>query len=193
MEPYESADPGHIGLLSPRAIVARAQFGSDALEQPWRCRWRLRVHSGSSVAVSPGCVSPRIRDAEGCDDPRRIAAPSTKRKGGPREGSAFLGICTKLVQLNSALGQLRSRRPCRGRGRGCPLSRIVWCGTEPVACSASPARAPTTPKPVARRRARSCSASPARELAPLRVFRSGSRGSLRGQVGVVVGLRRRRV
>jgi hypothetical protein len=33
----------------------------------------------------------------------------------------------------------------------------------------------------------------ARELAPLRVFRSGSRGRLRGQVGVVVTLRRRSV
>ena len=41
----------------------------------------------------------------------------------------------------------------------------------------APAGAPTTPKPVARRRARTCSASPARELA---------RGRLRGQVGVVV-------
>jgi transposase len=50
----------------------------------------------------------------------------------------------------------------------------------PVACSLryrAAVRAPTTPKPVARRRARTCSASPARELA---------RGRLRGQVGVVV-------
>ena len=41
----------------------------------------------------------------------------------------------------------------------------------------APAGAPTTPKPLARRRARSCSASPARVLA---------RGRLRGEEGVVV-------
>jgi hypothetical protein len=61
-----------------------------------------------------------------------------------------------------------------------PVPSLTFCGAAPAGRRPrryAPAGAPTTPKPRARRRARSCSASPARELA---------RGRLRGEVGVVV-------
>src|SRR6185369_7457036 len=80
--------------------------------------------------------------------------------------------------------------PCRG-SRGATQGRSrARLRLHPFGCSEA-ARARPPPPNLLLGAVLARARFAARELAPLRVFRSGSRGSLRGQVEVVVSSRRR--